>query len=114
MPATSSIQKQITYGKRIAEQMNLVDSANVYNAFIMPFASADDTKLKFVSVGTADWEEYNCDTLNYAYVLGILLDTKWLVSSYSKHNESEIEILADLIEKSLIEYRTMVGQSLKK
>lgn len=114
LPATSSIQKQITYGKRIAEQMNLVDSANVYNAFIMPFASTDDTKLKFVSVGTADWEEYSCDTLNYAYVLGILLDTKWLVSSYSKHNESEIEILADLIEKSLVEYRAMVGQPLKQ
>lgn len=114
LPATSSIQKQITYGKRIAEHMNIVADANVYNAFIMPYSSDDENKIKFVSVGTADWEEYNCDTMNYAYVLGILLDTKWLITNYSKHNESEIERLADLIEKSLVEYRKMVGQTLKK
>jgi hypothetical protein len=113
LPATESIQKQITYGKRIAEHMNEVDKANVYNAFIMPYSAKDGNVMKFVSVATVDWEEYNCNTLNYAYVLGILVDTKWIISNYSKHNETEIENLAELIEKSLVDFRKNIGQPLK-
>lgn len=105
LPQTSSIQKQITYGKHIAEQKCEVPKENVYNAFIMPFNAGDGIKYKFVSVGTADWEKYNKDTMNYAYVLGILIDTKWLISEYTKHNATEIENLAGLIEKSLSDFR---------
>lgn len=105
LPATSSIQKQITYGKHIAEQFCEVDSNEVYNAFIMPFDCAGGELYKFVSVGTADWEKYGPDTNNYAYVLGILLDSKYLISEYVKHNQSEIEHLADTIETSLRYYR---------
>lgn len=105
LPNTSSIQKQITYGKHIAETIQEVDTGNVYNAFIMPFKAAGDEKTQFVSVGTADWEQYTPNTPNYAYVLGLLLDTKWLLSEYSRHNETEIENMASLIEKSLSYYR---------
>ena len=105
LPNTSSIQKQITYGKHIAEQMHEVDKRNVYNAFIMPFNSNGGNTAKFVSVGTADWELYTPQTLNYAYVLGILLDTKWLLTEYTKHNAFEIEKMANLIEYSLSNYR---------
>lgn len=107
LPATSSIQKQITYGKHISEQMNEVPENNVYNAFIMPYESKDDEMIKFTSVATADWEDYNSETKNYAYVLGILLDTKWIISNYVKHNMDEIEKMADMIEKSLKYYRSM-------
>lgn len=107
LPATSSIQKQITYGKHIAEQFDDVDSNEVYNAFIMPFDSGKGEVLKFVSVGTADWEKYGPDTPNYAYVLGILLDAKYLITEYVKHNQSEIEHLAETIETSLQYYRSI-------
>ena len=107
LPATSSIQKQITYGKHIAEQFDDIDSNEVYNAFIMPFDSDGGEQLKFVSVGTADWENYNSDTKNYAYVLGMLLDTKYLITEYVKHNQSEIEHLAETIETSLQYYRNI-------
>lgn len=107
LPATSSIQKQITYGKHIAEQMKEVPDNNVYNAFIMPYESKDDEIIKFTSVATADWETYNNTTKNYAYVLGILLDTRWLIANYIKHNMSEIENMADKIEKSLQYYRSL-------
>ena len=107
LPATSSIQKQITYGKHIAEQMNEVPEDNVYNAFIMPYESKDDEIIKFTSVATADWETYSNTTKNYAYVLGILLDTRWLIANYVKHNLAEIENMADKIEKSLQYYRSL-------
>ena len=107
LPATSSIQKQITYGKHIAEQFDDIVSNEVYNAFIMPFDAEGGELLKFVSVGTADWEKYNSDTKNYAYVLGMLLDTKHLITEYVKHNQSEIEYLAENIEASLQFYRSI-------
>ena len=108
LPNTSSIQKQITYGKHIAEQMSEVPPDRVYNAFIMPFNGGGEDKYKFVSVGTADWETYVSSTMNYAYVLGILLDTKWLLSEYVKHNDYEIEKLAEVIETPLRTYRTAI------
>ena len=105
LPATSSIQKQITYGKHIANQFVNIANNNIYNAFIIPFNACGKERIKFVSVGTADWENYNNRTENYAYVLGILLDTRWIISNYVKHNEKGIESLSLLIEKSLYEYR---------
>jgi len=107
LPQTSSIQKQITYGKHISG-MNEVPANNVFNAFIMPFQSKTEEFYKFVSIGTADWESYTIESMNYVYVLGILVDTKHLISSYSKHNEIEIEQLSDLIEESLEKYKNMV------
>lgn len=105
LPPTSSIQKQITYGKHIAENFTEVQKQAVYNAFIMPYTAGQEEKMKFVSVGTADWEIYNQSTLNYAYVLGILIDTKWLISQYSFEYQKEVERLACLIEDSLNRYR---------
>lgn len=105
LPATASIQKQITYSKYIAENMPEVDNMNIYNAFIMPYESLDHEKMKFVSIATADWETYNQNTFNYAYVVGILLDTKHLLHNFRKHNESEIEKMAMKIEESLSSYR---------
>ena len=112
LPQASSIQKQITYGKHIFEHKNELDpipANDIYSAFVLPYAAPTGEKYRFVSVGTADWEKYNINTLNYAYVLAILLDTKWLITSYSKHNETEIEKLATLIEDSLIEYRKRIN-----
>ena len=42
---------------------------------------------------------------NYNYVLGILVDTRYLIEQNSKHNTTEIEILSDLIVSSLATYR---------
>ena len=109
LPQTADIQKQITYGKHIAETIREVPRQNVYNAFIMPYNSGSSEKMKFVSVGTADWETYNQDTMNYAYVAGILIDTKWIISEYVRHNMPEIEKLADLIEDSLLSFRCSMG-----
>jgi len=114
LPQTSSIQKQITYGKHIVENAKVLDeipAKDVLNAFIMPFNADSDDKYKFVSVGTADWEAYAPNTPNYAYVLGILLDTKWLISEYVRHNDKEIELLSNQIEESLDLFKKKIYSS---
>ncbi len=105
LPATSSIQKQITYGEYISAK-HFAESNDIYNAFVMPFAACDgDAPLKFVSVGTADWIEYSPETENYKYVLGILLDTKYIMQTYSRHNAREILDMSQLILESISLYR---------
>lgn len=105
LPATSSIQKQITYGDYIANQ-KFTDRNDIYNAFIMPYASTNNDVLKFVSVGTADWINYSHQTENYKYVLGILLDTRHIMQTYCRHNEREIFNMSQLILESINAYRS--------
>lgn len=105
LPGTSSIQKQITYGEYIDKSSDFsFDTNNIYNAFIMPYDKTfmgDEENYKFVSVGTADWKNYDLSTPNYHYVIGILLDTRFVIDSYSKHNLQEIETLSKIIKESL-------------
>ncbi len=108
LPGSPSIQKQITYGEYIDVNTSFpYQSNNIYNAFIMPFnkIEKDNDNYKVVSVGTADWKEYGPSSENYKYVLGILLDTRYVLESYSKHNFKDIEELSNLIVQSLKSYR---------
>lgn len=115
LPATSSVHKQITYGEYVANNMG-VPGNNIYSAFIIPYDSWDekyldnegkrtDDGLRFVSVGLGDWIKYGKDTENYKYVLGILLDTKYIMNTYSKHNLAEIDRMAEFITNSLAKFR---------
>lgn len=105
LPATSSIQKQITYGDYIAAKQ-FANRGDIYNAFVMPFAAhGGEPEYKFVSVGTADWIIYSPDTENYKYVLGILLDTKYIMRVYTRHSEREILNMSQLIMDALKTYR---------
>ena len=49
------------------------------------------------------------DTENYKYVLGILMDTKYLMDTYSRHNLSEIDRMAEFIVESLARFRAEEG-----
>lgn len=105
LPGSSSIEKQIVYGEYVETCKN-IPKDKIYNAFVMPYDSGDENvPYKFVSVGTADWKPYNDMSANYNYVLGILVDTRYLIEQNSKHNTTEIEILSDLIVSSLATYR---------
>ena len=102
LPGSSSIEKQIVYGEYVETNKGF-DSNHIYNAFIMPFNAEEskcDRPYKFVSVGTADWKPNNSEK-NYNYVLGILLDTRYIIDTYARHNLTEIEELSDLINESL-------------
>lgn len=111
LPATSSIQKQITYGEYIAKKQ-FADRNKIFNAFIMPFErKQEEEPYQFVSIGTAKWLNYNQDTENYKYILGILLDTKYIMDTYMRHNEKEIERMSELIMNSLQWYREKYGHN---
>lgn len=101
LPGTSSIQKQITYGEYIER---ITSSEKIYNAFVMPFNKRNEkSNYKFVSVGMAEWKE-TADK-NYEFVLGILIDTRHLLNTFSRKNPTEIDALSSLIEESLEEFR---------
>lgn len=105
LPATSSIQKQITYGEYIATKQ-FAKKNDIYNAFIMPYAAQSKEEItKFVSIGTADWIVYSPETENYKYVLGILLDTRHIIQTFSRHNGREILKMSQLIVDELATYR---------
>ncbi len=105
LPPTSSIHKQITYGDYVFTN-RFADADKIYNAFIIPFkAEENEDVLKFVSVGTGDWIHYDEKTLNYKYVMVILLDTKYIMDTYSRHNMKDIDMMADYIEEKLIKFK---------
>ena len=106
LPGSSSIEKQIVYGEYV-ETCQKIQGDKIYNAFIMPYDFGDEKiPYKFVSVGTANWKPYSDMSANYNYVLGILVDTRYLIEQSSKHNIIEIEKLSDLIVSSLTIYRS--------
>lgn len=106
LPPTSSIHKQITYGDYVFTN-EFADADKIYNAFVIPFEAKDDAEpLQFVSVGTGDWIHYDKDTLDYKYVLVILLDTRYIMNTYSRHNLRDIEMMSDVIQESLKQYKT--------
>ncbi len=110
LPGSDSIQKQITYGDYVAERC-FAPRNSIYNAFLMPYCAPADNgaPFKFASVGMADWRTYGRETENYNYILGILVDAKYLVTTYARHNSTEIERLGALIEESLGRYRQAVS-----
>ena len=105
LPATSSIQKQITYGEYVVAK-NFAKSDDVYNAFILPYTGENGTHFEFASVGLAEWINYSDKTENYKYVLAILLDTKYIMQTYARHDAKEILELSEFILDSIREYRS--------
>ena len=105
LPPTSSIHKQITYGDYVFTN-RFADADKIYNAFILPYeAPSKDEVLSFVSVATGDWIKYDQDTLNYKYVLVILLDTRYIMDTYSRQNMKDIDMMAEFIQDSLLSYK---------
>ena len=106
LPATDSIQKQITYGEYV-EAKKFADRNKIFNAFILPFCreNNDEPPFKFAAVGVADWKEYSPQTPNYTYILGILMDTRYTIMTYSRYNMSDIERMTALIEDSVQSFR---------
>lgn len=99
LPDSTSIHKQITYGE-YAYQNHLTDG-NIYNVFIMPFSAFDkywntSSNIKLLGEATSNWK--NGDE-NYEHVIGILMDTKELMSlSLSDHTIKQ-EQLAEIIHR---------------
>ena len=94
LPQNTDINKQITYAEYI-EEKGLADRNKIFNAFIIPFCRENEEALpvKFAAVAVADWKKYNSQTPNYMYVLGILMDTRYVITTYSRHNNRSKEFI---------------------
>ena len=106
LPASASINKQITYGEYIAESGKFDDrngkSPTVFNAFIMPYDSFGkafhtENDLYYAGSAFADWKVSD-GVKPYEEVVGVLLDVKSLMKTRS-FSEDKVLRLASLIEE---------------
>lgn len=107
LPQSSSINKQITYGEYIASMDSLREkfgeSATVFNAFLMPYSMsgrkfsvpAAEQRYRHIGEAVSGWKSGKYE---YEHVQGILIDIRWLMHNFVRHNEPEIKNLAGLIE----------------
>lgn len=103
LPASSSINKQISYGEYIKVNKKFKEENDngmeVYNAFLMPYDSSDrrfgqNNKYFYIGEAVADWKTSN---ESHERVQGILIDVKKMMSNSIKPNYKEIEKLSRLI-----------------
>ncbi len=106
LPASSSINKQITYGEYIYSQQRFKekygDDVPVYNAFIMPYNASDNlfsSRDVYTNIGeaTGDWK-----TVGHKYerVQGIVVDIRYLMHHYTGKPKNQIMRLAQSIESA--------------
>ena len=106
VPAASDINKQVEYGAYAAQKTD----RTVYNAFLIPYdferrqqeLKASVEKYHYIYIGYARFVKEEApiekrELKPYELVLGILIDTKWLMENAGKIDKKE---LADFIVES--------------
>ena len=99
LPASESIEKQITYKEYIKMNFNYDEKyENIYSAFIIPFNKKDNlfaTKLSIFNCGYAvcNWEFED----QKHKISIILIDTKDLIDNYFRKNSNLKKLLVDTI-----------------
>ena len=103
LPESTSINKQITYGEYIYNNIEHISNGSrnlkVYNAFIMPYNSLNNKfncNEKIISIGEASGDWKNND-IEYQHIIGVLIDIKQLMSIDTRHDINEIAKLSDII-----------------
>lgn len=100
LPHTDSIQKQITYGEYAFLNK---DYEKIYNAFVVPF-NKDNNKfgvsknIEYIGFAKSNWKFVEKDNY-FQHVALILMDTKYLMDCYFKHNFGDSDLLINSIEK---------------
>ncbi|HBV23514.1 MAG TPA: hypothetical protein DEB42_07010 [Jeotgalicoccus sp.] len=90
LPASSSINKQITYGEYVH---NKYKNMTVYSAFLLP---ANNDFLNLFGVARADWKS-NQNT--YEEILGVFMDIKLLMKNYiNSSNEIKDKFIDNIKE----------------
>lgn len=104
LPASASINKQITYGEYVATEPKFKDEngvfPTVYNVFLMPYNCSDTPfqngeNMMCIGEAKGDWKISGAE---YERVQGILLDVKWMMSREIRRNPKDISTLAKLVE----------------
>lgn len=103
LPDSQSIAKQIIYGEYVAYEPKFKekhgDDMKVYNAFLMPFDSAENNAADhpaMIKIGEAAGY-WNDGSKAYQHIQGILVDVKTLMKINTRQDKREMEKLAKLI-----------------
>ena len=107
LPESTSINKQITYGEYIAEEMKFKkihgENFKTYNAFLMPYNMEDwkaTTPIKSIGKATSSWK-HGCK--EYETIIGVLIDVKHLMKiSSNREDQEEMLALANVIDSNFI------------
>lgn len=105
LPATSSINKQITYGEYINKEKK-IDEKNIFNAFIMPYDAnynLFETNELIVNVAEAIGK-WRPNMKYYEKIQGIIIDVRTLLLNYAGNHDKEKKILSEKIEEYILEH----------
>ena len=91
-PATSSVQKQITYGEHI-KNMEKYKYYSIYNIFVVP--SKIDEYVKYIGYSTMK-EIEKCKEYEKIYLC--LMNTNEVIDRFFQINDSDIELLVNTID----------------
>lgn len=108
LPMTSSMQKQITYGEFVKE--NIQKGGNIKNIFILPYNkellcfknddSIDkycDGNLAYIGRAFVDWKN-DIDSILDKYIYTFLIDFNFLLRNYNRGDSQYIEQLCDSVK----------------
>lgn len=85
LPASDSIQKQITYGDHAALKFSKRFSKGIRNAFVVPFCAKGGENIEYAGYATAAWRETDReDDMEYRKIHLLLLDTEYLIKKYQE------------------------------
>lgn len=116
LPGARSIHKQITYGEYIAQQKK-APAECIFNAFLMPYNAhpSDDDRIfdfdgNFENIGMAvgDWKD---KIAPYERIMGILVDTRFLMTHYTGSSKKHIAALAQSIEQAFVENKGLLPKN---
>lgn len=103
LPATTDIEKQITYGDEICEKEG-IDPNNVYNAMIIPYNKFDNSfglndDIQFLGMSESSWVS---GVYPYQNVQLLFMDTTYVIKHWKRSSDQEINYLIDVIERNIL------------
>jgi len=105
LPHTDSIQKQITYGEYAH---NNKDFEQIFNAFIIPYNRINNkfginNNIEYMGFAESNWK--NNKNNIYEHVSLILVDTKYIIDSYFKRTNGNVQLLIESISKVISTFK---------
>lgn len=111
LPATASIQKQITYGDYAVNKLQYRKNS-VFNAFLIP-RNCGNGNLKDFGYAYSTWQNEKSEAEAHKHIYGIFVDTKWLMKKFLDHDISIQNEMSDAIDDAVRKFENVKNQSLK-
>ena len=113
LPETTSIQKQLTYGDFIKNNVIKFEIDNIYNAFLIPydkerelFKSTDN--IQYIGFAKSDWKD---NVNDHELIHTFLIDLKHVIKTWNKLNhDDEVNMLISEIIRRQEEARIVLSK----